>query len=122
MLARVHCVMLCSLEDDDKSRGLILYLYTVNRLNQDLFGGAWCPKPQITTETTEWIEIDLHRVYVITASGTQGRFGNGQGVEYSEAYLLEYWRPSLGKWVRYRDSRGEEVSYLLSFFKPTYCS
>uniref|UniRef100_A0ABD2WIM6 F5/8 type C domain-containing protein n=1 Tax=Trichogramma kaykai TaxID=54128 RepID=A0ABD2WIM6_9HYME len=79
------------------------------RLNQDLFGGAWCPKPQITTESTEWIEIDLRRVHVITGSGTQGRFGNGQGAEFAEAYLLEYWRPALGKWVRYRDVRGEEV-------------
>ena len=24
--------------------------------------------------------------------------------------MLEYWRPKLGKWVRYRDVRGEEVS------------
>lgn len=47
---------------------------------------------------------------MITATGTQGRFGNGQGVEYSEAYMLEYWRPKLGKWVRYRDVQGEEVS------------
>lgn len=47
---------------------------------------------------------------MITATGTQGRFGNGQGAEFSEAYLLEYWRPKLGKWVRYRDFSGEEVS------------
>ncbi|XP_058790512.1 discoidin domain-containing receptor 2-like [Phymastichus coffea] len=80
------------------------------RLGQDINGGAWCPKSQITTETTEWIEIDLRRVHVITATGSQGRFGNGQGVEFAEAYLLEYWRPALGgKWVRYRDVQGEEV-------------
>ncbi|XP_024936412.1 discoidin domain-containing receptor 2 isoform X2 [Cephus cinctus] len=46
---------------------------------------------------------------MITATGTQGRFGNGLGVEFAEAYLLEYWRPHLGKWVRYRDVKGEEV-------------
>jgi hypothetical protein len=56
------------------------------------------------------LEIDLHSVHVITATETQGRFGNGQGVEFAEAYLLEYWRPRLGKWVRYRDIKGEEVS------------
>lgn len=56
------------------------------------------------------MEIDLHTVHLITATATQGRFGNGQGVEYSEAYLLEYWRPRLGKWVRYRDIKGQEVS------------
>lgn len=56
---------------------------------------------------------------MITATNTQGRFGNGQGVEYSEAYLLEYWRPKPGKWVRYKSFNGEEVSLyrsiLLSF-------
>lgn len=46
---------------------------------------------------------------MITGSGTQGRFGNGQGAEFSEFYLLEYWRPRLNKWIRYRNHRGEEV-------------
>ncbi|KAK0181074.1 hypothetical protein PV327_003391 [Microctonus hyperodae] len=79
------------------------------RLKQERNGGAWCPKQQVTTEPYEWLEIDLRTVHVITGTGTQGRFGNGQGVEYAEAYILEYWRPKLGKWVRYRDLRGEEV-------------
>lgn len=82
----------------------------INRLKQERNGGAWCPKQQVTTEPYEWLEIDLRTVHVITGTGTQGRFGNGQGVEYAEAYILEYWRPKLGKWVRYRDVRGEEVS------------
>jgi len=59
------------------------------------------------------LEIDLHTVHTITATGTQGRFGNGQGVEFSEAYMLEYWRPKLGKWVRYRNFRGEEVNPII---------
>lgn len=80
-----------------------------NRLNQDIKGGAWCPRSQITTESTEWLEIDLHTVHVITGTGTQGRFGNGQGQEYAEAYVIEYWRPKLGKWVRYRTGEGQEV-------------
>lgn len=46
---------------------------------------------------------------MITGAGTQGRFGNGQGVEYAEAYMLEYWRPRLSKWIRYRNHLGEEV-------------
>ena len=37
------------------------------------------------------------------------RFGNGQGAEYAESYLLEYWRPRLGRWVRYRDRDNSEV-------------
>ncbi|XP_046735368.1 epithelial discoidin domain-containing receptor 1-like [Diprion similis] len=79
------------------------------RLRMENQGGAWCPKEQITTEPREWLQVDLHTVHLITATGTQGRFGNGVGVEYAEAYLLEYWRPRLGKWVRYRDAKGEEV-------------
>ena len=39
---------------------------------------------------------------MITGSETMGRFGNGQGVEFAENYVLEYWRDRLGKWVRYR--------------------
>ncbi|XP_047524285.1 discoidin domain-containing receptor 2-like isoform X1 [Pieris napi] len=79
------------------------------RLNQEIKSGAWCPKSQITTESTEWLEINLHSVHVITATGTQGRFGNSQGVEYAEEYSLEYWRPKLGKWMRYRPADGREI-------------
>ncbi|PNF13901.1 hypothetical protein B7P43_G10654 [Cryptotermes secundus] len=86
------------------------YRSSLVSLRTESHGGAWCPKNQITTEPKEWLEIDLHSVHVITATETQGRFGNGQGVEFAEAYLLEYWRPRLGKWVRYRDIKGEEVS------------
>ncbi|KAI4501531.1 hypothetical protein M0802_003408 [Mischocyttarus mexicanus] len=84
------------------------------RLKTESLGGAWCPKNQITKEAKEWLEIDLHTVHLITATATQGRFGNGQGVEYSEAYLLEYWRPRLGKWVRYRDIKGQELTFSFS--------
>jgi hypothetical protein len=42
-----------------------------------------------------------------------GRFGNGQGQEFAEHFLLEYWRESLAKWVRYKDIKGEEVCFLL---------
>ncbi|KAI4471024.1 tyrosine-protein kinase receptor [Holotrichia oblita] len=79
------------------------------RIRTENNGGAWCPQKQATTEPEEWLQIDLKTVHVITATGTQGRFGNGQGVEYAEAYVLEYWRPRIGKWTRYHNSKGEEV-------------
>lgn len=82
------------------------------RLRTERNGGAWCPKLQATTEPKEWLEIDLHNVYLLTGTSTQGRFGNGQGVEFAEAYILEYWRPKLGKWFRYRDTKGQEVIHL----------
>lgn len=75
----------------------------------DRNGGAWCPLKPATTEPEEWIQIDLKTVHMITATGTQGRFGNGVGIEYAEAYMLEYWRPRLSKWMRYHNTKGEEV-------------
>jgi len=45
-----------------------------------------------------------------SSSSILGRFGNGQGQEFAEHFLLEYWRDSLGKWVRYKDTKGEEVN------------
>ena len=79
------------------------------RIRTEGGGGAWCPQQQATADPSEWLQVELHSVHVITAVETQGRFGNGQGQEYAEAFILEYWRPSLEKWVRYRDQDGEEV-------------
>ena len=79
------------------------------RVRVDQNGGAWCPKNMIGKEGKEWLEIDLGSVHTISATETQGRFGNGQGVEFSEAYLLEYFRPRLAKWVRYRTRENTEV-------------
>ena len=41
------------------------------------------------------------------------RFGNGQGAEFAESYLLEYWRPRLGRWVRYRNIQNSEVIIII---------
>lgn len=79
------------------------------RVRTELNGGAWCPQTPATAELKEWLQIDFHTVHMITGSGTQGRFGNGQGAEFAEAYMLEYWRPRLSKWIRYRNHAGEEV-------------
>ena len=59
-------------------------------------GGAWCPRSVIQEGTEEWLEINLHRPFRITATETQGRFGGGQGQEFAEFYQLQYWRQSLG--------------------------
>lgn len=56
-------------------------------------------------------QIDLHTTRVITETETQGRFGNGQGLEFAETYMLSYWRPQLNKFVRYRDHTGNEVRW-----------
>ena len=80
-------------------------------MRQDRNGGAWCPKEMIGKEGKEWLEVDLGGggVHAVQAAESQGRFGNGQGAEFAEAYLLEYFRPRLNKWVRYRTREGKEV-------------
>uniref|UniRef100_A0AAR5Q608 F5/8 type C domain-containing protein n=1 Tax=Dendroctonus ponderosae TaxID=77166 RepID=A0AAR5Q608_DENPD len=78
------------------------------RVRTETNGGAWCPATQATPDTNEFIEVDLKTVHMITATETQGRFGNGQGVEFAEAYMLEFYRPRLQKWKRYRTKANEE--------------
>lgn len=90
---------------------MIIVSLCCSRVRTEKNGGAWCPSKQATTEPEEWLQVDLKTVHMITATGTQGRFGNGQGVEFAEAYMLEYWRPRLAKWIRYRNNKGEEVSF-----------
>ncbi|KAK3921753.1 Discoidin domain-containing receptor tyrosine kinase B [Frankliniella fusca] len=77
-------------------------------IRQEMNGGAWCPKAQISSEVREYLEVDLQAEHLITRTETQGRFGNGQGQEYAEQFLLEYWRPGLNRWVPYRDHQGDK--------------
>lgn len=74
-------------------------------------GGAWCPKGQISTESYEWLQVDLDGYHLIRGIAVQGRFGNGQGREYAEEFLIEYWRPGINKWVRYTNRSGIYVSF-----------
>ncbi|KAG7211120.1 hypothetical protein KM043_010446 [Ampulex compressa] len=77
------------------------------RIRQEKNGGAWCPKAQISSAIREYLEVDLTRDHLIAWTETQGRFGNGQGQEYAEAFFLEYWRD--GKWHQYKNLGGDGV-------------
>ncbi|KAF3421703.1 hypothetical protein E2986_12359 [Frieseomelitta varia] len=76
-------------------------------IRQEKNGGAWCPKAQISSAIREYLEIDLTRNHLIAWTETQGRFGNGQGQEYAEAFFLEYWRDT--KWHQYKNLMGDRV-------------
>lgn len=65
----------------------------------------------VSNALKEYLQVDLLQTHVITAIRTQGRFGKGQGQEYTEAYVLEYWRPGFDKWQRWKNTQGKEVSY-----------
>ena len=64
------------------------------------------------SDNTEYLEIDLGSMHVISKTLTQGRFGNGRGQEYAEAYKIQYWRPGMVNFIDYRDSLGRMVSYV----------
>ncbi|KAJ8300155.1 hypothetical protein KUTeg_021674 [Tegillarca granosa] len=53
-------------------------LALVTTLRTEKNGGAWCPKPPITKDAYEYLQIDLGELTVITMVEVQGRFGNGQ--------------------------------------------
>lgn len=59
--------------------------------------------------------MDFPTETLISGVETQGRFDDGRGVEFPVAYMIEYWRNSLGIWQRYKDSSGNEVKYLILF-------
>ena len=61
-------------------------------------------------EGKEYLEVNLGVLHVVTKVEVQGRFGNGQGMEFARQYKLQLWRPGLTHWVTYVDGRGEEVS------------
>ncbi|XP_065345024.1 discoidin domain-containing receptor tyrosine kinase B isoform X3 [Cloeon dipterum] len=79
------------------------------RLLQDKNGGAWCPRNQIKRDSNEYLQVELHRPHMVTATKTQGRFGNGHGQEYAEEFVLEYWRPGMNSWRRWRNHSRKET-------------
>ncbi|XP_019874685.1 discoidin domain-containing receptor tyrosine kinase B [Aethina tumida] len=79
------------------------------RLRNDKNGGAWCPRHMVSRDGKEYLEINLDEMHVITGCRTQGRYGNGQGQEYAEEYMIEYWRPGFNKWVRWKNRMGKEL-------------
>ena len=63
----------------------------------------------------EWLEVDLGQMYVVTSVLTQGRFGNGRGQEYAEAFKIKYWRPGMTNFKDYQDHLGRKVRLKFRF-------
>lgn len=82
------------------------------RLNSESAGGAWCPSPQLDIDNSgsEWIQVNLSAPFVITAISTQGRFGNGVGVEFVDEFWLEYSRDFGKTWHKWKSRKGSHVS------------
>ncbi|XP_049762507.1 discoidin domain-containing receptor 2-like isoform X1 [Schistocerca cancellata] len=79
------------------------------RLHSETGGGAWCPRNMVTRAAEEWLQVELHSLHAVTAVRTQGRYDHGRGQEYAENYLLDYWRPGLHSWTRWKDKIGNKV-------------
>ncbi|KAL4705683.1 hypothetical protein ACJJTC_018756 [Scirpophaga incertulas] len=80
-----------------------------SRIRTEIRGGAWCPNGLISQRSRQYLQIDLHDEYLITATESQGRFANSVGVEFVESYSVEYWRISLNRWVKYKDFNGSKL-------------
>ena len=72
-------------------------------------GGAWCPRDLVHTKGHEYLEIDLSGLHVLTKVEVQGRFGNGQGLEFAPHYKLQYWRPGMDNWATYKNAKGDKL-------------
>jgi len=93
---------------------------TFARLNSEISGGAWCPHSQLDIDMSgsEWIQVNFtSQRFVITAISTQGRFGNGMGVEFVEEYWVEYSRDGGKSWHKWKSQQG---SHILSGNTDTY--
>ena len=74
----------------------------MSRIRSEIEGGAWCPGKPIGPKSSEYLQIDLHELFFISAIETQGRFDNGQGNEYAEFYQIQYQRDSSAShWFTY---------------------
>ncbi|KAE9547930.1 hypothetical protein FO519_008859 [Halicephalobus sp. NKZ332] len=80
-----------------------------SRLNSESGSGAWCPLNQINETSHEFLQIEFPEDVVVSGIETQGRFDKGRGMEFPTGYMIEYWRTSLGRWARYKDSEGNEI-------------
>uniref|UniRef100_UPI00398F077D discoidin domain-containing receptor 2-like isoform X2 n=1 Tax=Pristiophorus japonicus TaxID=55135 RepID=UPI00398F077D len=78
------------------------------RLGTEHGDGAWCPAKSVFRDSSEFLQIDLHKLYFITLVGTQGRHSNGHGNEYARFYGLQYSRNG-NNWMTWKDRRGDEV-------------
>jgi hypothetical protein len=57
-------------------------------------------------------QIDFHTPHLITALEVQGRFGNGQGQEFAEWFILQYQKRGIDGWTRYANRTGVQVRVL----------
>ncbi|XP_035991056.1 discoidin domain-containing receptor 2 isoform X5 [Fundulus heteroclitus] len=78
------------------------------RLSTGEGDGAWCPAAPVFPSESEYLQIDLRKLYFVALVGTQGRHADGHGQEFVRSYRLRYSRDGK-KWITWRDRWGQEV-------------
>ncbi|XP_052003753.1 epithelial discoidin domain-containing receptor 1-like [Xyrauchen texanus] len=78
--------------------------------------GAWCPAGPVFPSGSEYLQVDLHTLHVLSLVGTQGRHAEGLGREFARSYRLLYSRDGR-HWITWKDRWGQEV---VSGNKNTY--
>ena len=65
----------------------------MGRAEREEGGGAWCPLGLVSQERPgqEWLEVDLGRRMRISGLGLQGRWGAGQGAEWSPGVSVAWY-------------------------------
>ena len=77
----------------------------MGRLETEMGGGAWCPLGLVSQERQgeEWLEVDLGRRVRITGLGLQGRWGGGQGAEWSPEISVAWYDQEREQYVTTSD-------------------
>ena len=57
-------------------------------------------------------------MFVVTSVLTQGRFGNGRGQEYAEAFKIKYWRPGM---TNFKDPQPCPLLFFQKYKEPGTC-
>ncbi|TTD18132.1 Epithelial discoidin domain-containing receptor 1 [Bagarius yarrelli] len=78
------------------------------RLSTGEGDGAWCPLGPVFPNPSEYLQVDLHKLYFLSLVGTQGRHADGHGREFARSYRLKYSRDGR-QWITWRDRWGKDV-------------
>ncbi|XP_074092857.1 epithelial discoidin domain-containing receptor 1 isoform X2 [Macrotis lagotis] len=79
-----------------------------SRLESSDGDGAWCPAGPVYPMESEYLQVDLRQLHMVTLVGTQGRHAGGLGKEFSPSYRLRYSRDG-HHWMDWKDRWGQEV-------------
>lgn len=95
-------------------------VFSFQRIRNEIEGGAWCPSKPIGPKSSEFLQIDLRNLFLITSIETQGRFDNGHGNEFVEFYQIHYQHDSSStQWFIYANEKTNKT--VTNFIAFVFC-